>query len=92
MDPNTATEIAYKNGYKKGLEEGMDEMLSRLKAKTAYDEGYEVGKQAALIRVHTALHDAVAKCRANDNESRYENLVVMLSDVDRVISQVLEGK
>lgn len=59
---------------------------------TAYAEGYEAGKQAALLRVQAELANIAVESPANRNESRLENLVIMWSDVDKVIYKMLENK
>ena len=55
-----------------------------------YSEGYKAGKQVALLQVQSDLHDIALNSQANYNEVRYENLVVMLSDVDKVIKEIFE--
>ena len=66
----------------------LTEVIAR---EAAYDKGYEAGRQAALLEVQSELHEVALHSRANDYESRYENLVIMLSDVDKVITKMLEG-
>ena len=58
---------------------------------TAYSEGYAAGWQEALLKVQSKLADVAVNSPANRNESRPENLVVMLSEVDTVINKMLEG-
>lgn len=57
----------------------------------AYAAGYRAGKQETLLKLQSELHEAALESRANDYESRYENLVLMLSEVDEVINKMLEG-
>ena len=59
-------------------------------AKEAYSAGYAAGYQKALLKVQSELHEIAMNSPANDYESRYENLVVMLSEVDAVINKMLE--
>lgn len=58
-------------------------------ASTGYAEGYRAGKQYTLLELQSRCHEAALNSRANDYESRYENLVLMLSEVDRIINEML---
>ena len=58
-------------------------------AKEAYSEGHAAGWQEALLKVQSELHEIAMNSPANRNESRPENLVIMLSDVDKVIEEML---
>ena len=60
--------------------------------KEAYTAGHTVGRQEALLEVQSELSHVALESGVNAGESRYENLVVMLSDVDKVIHRMLEGK
>lgn len=57
---------------------------------TGYAEGYRAGKQYTLLELQSKLNEAARNSRANDYESRYENLVLMLSEVDQIINKMLE--
>ena len=57
---------------------------------TAYSEGYAAGWQEALLKVQAELANIAVESPANRNESRSENLVIMWSDVDKVINKMLE--
>lgn len=57
---------------------------------TGYAEGYRAGKQYTLLELQSRLSEAALNSRANDYESRYENLVLMLSEVDQIINKMLE--
>ena len=57
---------------------------------TAYEEGYEAGWQEALLKVQAELANIAVESPANRNESRPENLVIMWSDVAKVINKMLE--
>lgn len=57
---------------------------------TGYAEGYRAGKQYTLLELQSKLNEAALNSRANDYESRYENLVLMLSEVDQIINKMLE--
>ena len=61
-----------------------------LSSSTGYAEGYRAGKQYTLMELQSRLHDAALDSRANDYGSRYENLVLMLSEVDQIINKMLE--
>lgn len=68
----------------------MNEMLNAARAcMTAYSEGYAAGKQETLLRVQSELHHIALNSRANSNQTRPENLVIMLSDVDKVVDKML---
>lgn len=73
------------------------QILSALKEartinRTAYSEGHAAGWQEALLKVQSELAEVAINSRANKNESRPENLVIMWSDVDKVICKMLEVK
>ena len=57
-----------------------------------FNEGYSHGKLDTLVTLRTKVHEIAAASPANRNESRYENYVIMLSDVENVIAEILEGK
>lgn len=57
---------------------------------TGYAEGYRAGKQYTLLKVQSELADVALNSRANKNESRPENLVIMWSEVDQIINKMLE--
>ena len=56
---------------------------------TAYSEGHAAGWQEALLNVQSELANVALESPANRNESRPENFVIMLSDVDEVINKML---
>ena len=58
-------------------------------AKEAYSEGHAAGWQEALLKVQSELHEIAMNSPAKRNESRPENRVIMLSDVDKVIEEML---
>ena len=58
--------------------------------KEAYAAGHAAGRQEALLKVQSELSHVALESRVNDDESRYENFVIMLSDVDKVIHRMLE--
>lgn len=62
-----------------------------ISASTGYAEGYRAGKQYTLLELQSRLSEAALNSRANDDESRYENFVLMLSEVDQIINKMLEG-
>ena len=69
----------------------MNDILNNIKAPmTAYSDGHAAGWQEALLKVQSELHEIALNSPANDYESRYENLVIMLSDVDKVINKMLK--
>ena len=59
--------------------------------RTAYSEGYAAGWQEALLKVQFELAILALSSRAN-NESIPENLVIMWSDVDKMIYKMLGNK
>lgn len=61
-----------------------------ISSSTGYAEGYRAGKQYTLLELQARCHEVALNSRANDNESRYENLVLMLSEVDQIINKMLE--
>lgn len=61
-----------------------------LSSSTGYAEGYRAGKQYTLLKVQSELADVALNSRANKNESRLENLVIMWSEVDQIINKMLE--
>ena len=61
-----------------------------ISASTGYAEGYRAGKQYTLMELQSRLHEAALNSRANDDESRYENLVLVLSEIDQIINKMLE--
>ena len=60
--------------------------------RTAYSEGYAAGWQEALLKVQFELAVLALSSRANKNESSSENLVIMWSDVDKMIYKMLGNK
>ena len=60
-----------------------------ISSSTGYAEGYRAGKQYTLLELQSRLSEAALNSRANDDESRYENLVLMLSEVDQIIIGML---
>ena len=60
-----------------------------ISASTGYAEGYRAGKQYTLLELQSRLSEAALNSRANNYESRYENLVLMLSEVDQIINEML---
>ena len=65
--------------------------LDSISATTGYAEGYRAGKQYTLLELQSKFHEVALNSRANNDESRYENFVLMLSEVDRIINKMLEG-
>ena len=57
---------------------------------TAYSEGYAAGRQETLLRVQSELAHVAVESPVNNNETRPENLVIMLSDIDKVIYKMWE--
>ena len=68
----------------------MNEIMTVIQQAVAYEEGFAAGWQEALLKVQSELTDVAKNSPANDYEYRYENLVIMLSDVDKVINKMLE--
>ena len=59
--------------------------------RTAYSEGYAAGWQEALLKIQFELAILALSSRAK-NESSSENLVIMWSDIDKVIYKMLGTK
>ena len=58
-----------------------------ISASTGYTKGYMVGKQYTLMERQPRLHEVALNSIAN---ARYENLVLMLSEVAYIINKMLE--
>jgi cell fate (sporulation/competence/biofilm development) regulator YlbF (YheA/YmcA/DUF963 family) len=61
-----------------------------ISSSTGYTEGYRAGKQYTLLELQSRLSEVALNSKANDYEARYENLVIMLSEVDQIINKMLE--
>ena len=57
----------------------------------AYNEGIKHGRLDTLVNLKEKLHGIAATSTVNEHEVKYENYVLMLSDVDKVIEEMLEG-
>ena len=69
----------------------MNDILNNIKASmTAYSEGFAAGWQEALLKVNSALTDVACSSRANQHKRSYDDIVVLLSDIDKVIDEMLE--
>lgn len=55
----------------------------------AYSEGWAAGKHDTLLKLQSELSALALKSKVNINESRPENMVLMLSDVEKVIYKML---
>lgn len=56
----------------------------------AYSAGWAAGKQDTLLKLQSELNELALESKVNTNESRPENLVLMLSDIEKVIYKMLE--
>ena len=71
----------------------MDELTkAQVEKGRVFNEGCSHGKLSTLVELRSKLHEIASTSPANRNESRYENYVLMLSDVDKAINEMLEGK
>lgn len=55
-----------------------------------YSEGWAAGKHDTLLKLQSKLGALALDSMVNANESRPENMVLMLSDVEKVIDKMLE--
>lgn len=56
---------------------------------SAYSDGWAAGKHDTLLKLQSELSALALESKVNANESRPENLVLMLSDVEKVIYKML---
>jgi hypothetical protein len=56
----------------------------------AYSDGWAAGKQDTLLKLQSELNTLALESKVNANESRPENLVLVLSDIEKVIYKMLE--
>ena len=56
----------------------------------AYSDGWAAGKYDTLLKLQSELNVLALESKVNANESRPENLVLMLSDVEKVIYKMLK--
>jgi hypothetical protein len=66
-----------------------DKMLAEA-CRKFYLEGYDAGKRAALLQAQIQIREVALRSRANRHECQYENLVVMLRDVDKILTTLME--
>ena len=57
-----------------------------------YNEGIRHGTLNTLVRLKEKLHGIAATSTVNEHEVKYENYILMLSEVDKAINEMLEGK
>ena len=57
-----------------------------------YNEGVKHGSLDTLVKLKEKLHSIAATSTVNEHEVKYENYVLMLSEVDKAIDEMLEGK
>ena len=55
----------------------------------AYSEGWAAGKHDTLLKLQSELSALALEAKVNANESRPENLVLMVSDVEKVRYKML---
>ena len=56
-----------------------------------YNEGIQHGRLDTLVSLKEKLHGIAATSAVNEHEVKYENYILMLSDVDKAIDEMLEG-
>ena len=57
----------------------------------AYNEGIKHGRLDTLVNLKEKLHGIAATSIVNEHEVKYENYILMLSEVDKAIDEMLEG-
>ena len=57
-----------------------------------YNEGIKHGRLDTLVNLKEKLHGIAATSTVNEDEVKYENYVLMLSEVDKAIDEMLEEK
>ena len=55
----------------------------------AYSEGWAAGKHDTLLKLQSELSILALESKVNANESRPENMILMLSDVEKIIYKML---
>lgn len=55
-----------------------------------YVNGYDAGKKAALTQAQIQIQETAFHSSANRNECDFENMVVMLRDVNNILRKLLE--
>lgn len=58
----------------------------------AYNAGIQHGRLDTLVRLKEKLHGIAATSTLNEQEVKYENYILMLSDIDKAIDEMLEGE
>lgn len=56
----------------------------------AYNEGIKHGRLDTLVNLKEKLHGIAATSVVNEHKVKYENYILMLSDVDKAIDEMLE--
>lgn len=56
----------------------------------AYNAGIQHGRLDTLVKLKEKLHGIAATSTVNEHEVKYENYVLMLSEVDKAIDEMLE--
>ena len=81
---------AKKEAYADGVLSSQTQ-LANIKGE-AYNDGIQHGRLDTLVRLKEKLHGIAATSIVNEHEVKYENYVLMLSEVDKAIDEMLEGK
>ena len=55
----------------------------------AYTNGFRAGKKAAAQKLQEEVRELAKSSKANQNESEYRNLVIMLSDFEDIVKKFL---
>ena len=58
----------------------------------AFNEGIKHGRLGTLVKLKEKLHEIAATSTVNEHEVKYENYILMLSDIDKAIDEMLEEK
>ena len=71
----------------------MNDILNDIKTyQKAFEQGLDAGKHCALWQLQKKIHEVAEASGVNQYESQYVNKVVMLSDIDKIINEMLESK
>jgi hypothetical protein len=71
----------------------VNDILNNIKTyQKAFEQGLDAGKHSALWELQKKIHEVAEASGVNKYEAQYVNKVVMLSDVDKVINEILESK
>lgn len=71
----------------------MNDILNDIKTyQKAFEQGFDAGKYSAIWEFQKKIHRVAEASVVNQYEAQYVNKVVMLSEVDKIINEMLEIK